>query len=104
MFNDTLISLQALKTKDQYSCLSFFAKAAEIDELGCTWKQQFEKKLEQISDFFTLPPKDDVDKYQSMLAEAYLVVLLHTVVSSQGGQDKDFEEVRMKARSPFELQ
>ena len=58
----------------------------EIDELGCGWKQQFENKLEEIGDFFTLPPKDDRDKYQSMLAEAYLVVLLYTVVSLYGKQ------------------
>ena len=33
------------------------------------------------ADFFMLPPKSDRDEYQSMLAEAYLVVLLQTVVS-----------------------
>ncbi len=58
----------------------------EIDELGCGWRDGFERKLEQIGVLFSLPPRDDLDKYESMLAEAYLVALLHTVVQ-QGNQD-----------------
>ncbi len=57
----------------------------EIDELGCGWHKSYEGKVDKVGDFFTMPPKDDLDKYESMLAEAYLVVLLHTVVSDGGG-------------------
>lgn len=53
--------------------MGFALQAVEIDELGCVWKTSFEAKLEQIGEFFTYPPKDDRDKYHSMLAEAYLV-------------------------------
>uniref|UniRef100_A0A7S0RL63 KIF-binding protein n=1 Tax=Chlamydomonas leiostraca TaxID=1034604 RepID=A0A7S0RL63_9CHLO len=77
---------------EPHTCLEYFAKAVEIDEMGCGWKQKFENKLEQIGDFFTLPPKDDRDKYCSMLAEAYLVVLLYTVVTLYGKEDNDLEE------------
>jgi hypothetical protein len=49
--------LQAHKDKKPYECLEYFAKAVEVDELGCGWKAKFESKLEEIGDFFTLPPK-----------------------------------------------
>ncbi len=39
---------QALSGPDPYQCLSHFAQAVEIDELGCQWRQQFEKKVEKI--------------------------------------------------------
>lgn len=60
--------MQVLQSEEPHSCLEYFAKAVEIDELGCGWKQKFETKLEQIGEFFTLEPKDDRNKYYSMLA------------------------------------
>jgi hypothetical protein len=36
--------------------------------------------------------QDDADKYSSMLSEAYLVVLLYTVLSLMGKQEGDLEE------------
>lgn len=44
---------------EPHVCLEYFAKALEVDEMGCGWKKQFETKMEKIGDFFTLPPKDD---------------------------------------------
>jgi hypothetical protein len=44
-----------------------------------------QKRLEKLGDLFNMPPKGNDDKRASLLAEAYLVMLLHTVVSEQGG-------------------
>ncbi|KAJ9509739.1 hypothetical protein QJQ45_011263 [Haematococcus lacustris] len=82
----------ALKSSNPSDCLAYFASAVEIDELGCGWKAKFESKLEQIGDFFSLPMKDDRDRYTSMLAEAYLVCLLYTVLSLMARQEGDVEE------------
>ncbi|KAL6765923.1 hypothetical protein V8C86DRAFT_2451898 [Haematococcus lacustris] len=83
---------KALKSSKPSDCLAYFASAVEIDELGCGWKAKFESKLEQIGDFFSLPMKDDRDRYTSMLAEAYLVCLLYTVLSLMARQEGDVEE------------
>lgn len=79
-------------SKDAYGALAYFAAAVEIDELGCRWRKKFEKRLEKLGDLFSMPPRNDDDKYCSLLSEAYLVMLLHTVVSEQGGQTADLEE------------
>lgn len=42
--------LQVLKSDDPYTCLEHFAKAVEIDEMGCGWKKQFENRLEMIGE------------------------------------------------------
>ncbi|GFH09997.1 uncharacterized protein HaLaN_05236, partial [Haematococcus lacustris] len=83
---------KALKSSTPSDCMAYFASAVEVDELGCGWKAKFESKLEQIGDFFSLPMKDDRDRYTSMLAEAYLVCLLYTVLSLMARQEGDVEE------------
>lgn len=46
-----------------------------------SWKHNYVEKMEHmqlIGDFFELPTRNDAEKYYSMLAEAYLVVVLYT--------------------------
>ncbi|KAF5830830.1 hypothetical protein DUNSADRAFT_13978 [Dunaliella salina] len=72
-----------------------FAQAVEIDELACSWKKNYLEKMEQmqlIGDFFELPSRNDAEKYYSMLTEAYLVVILYTVLSSYDKQEQDVAE------------
>mmetsp|Transcript_5234 Transcript_5234/g.11452 ORF Transcript_5234/g.11452 Transcript_5234/m.11452 type:complete len:353 (+) Transcript_5234:92-1150(+) len=84
--------LQNKKESKPEKCLQFFAKAVEIDEMACGWKKSFEEKLELIGDLFEVPLDNNEDKYHSMLAEAYLVVLLYTVLSLYGKTQTDLEE------------
>ncbi|GAX81532.1 hypothetical protein CEUSTIGMA_g8960.t1 [Chlamydomonas eustigma] len=74
------------------SCLQYFAKAVEIDEVACGWKTKFEERLELIGDLFSLNLTEQQDIYHSMMAEAYLVLLLYTVVDLYGKPSMDVEE------------
>jgi hypothetical protein len=74
------------------SCLQYFAKAVEIDEVACGWKTKFEERLELIGDLFSLDLTEQQDIYHSMIAEAYLVLLLYTVVDLYGKPSMDVEE------------
>ena len=84
--------LQSGQPGDPERSLQCFSKAVEIDETACGWQSRFEERLEMIGDLFSIELESKEDVYGSMLAEAYLVLLLYTVVDLYGKPSQDVEE------------
>jgi len=84
--------LQSGEPGDPERSLQCFAKAVEIDEIACGWQRRFEERLEMVGELFSIELDNKEDIYGSMLAEAYLVLLLYTVVELYGKPSQDVEE------------
>lgn len=73
-----------------------FSRAVEVDEMACGWQKRFEDKLMLIGELFSSKvdeAKPDPQKeYFSMLSEAYLVLLLYTVVDLYDNPANDPQE------------
>jgi hypothetical protein len=77
--------------------LILLGMAVEIDEMAMDWKKGLEEKLMMIGDVFH-SPCDKNDDYHTKLAEAYVILLLNTLMELYGKPVTTAEE---DARSVF---
>ena len=71
-------------------------------QVACGWRKQFESRVDQIGDLFTRTAKD-VSPYYSNLTEAYLVVMLFTLLELQQKKVGDVAEDVQTVKSRMDV-